>query len=75
MSAPLPVSRYFSWDAHTAYDWSFPPDKHLKFALGINNITSRMPPLAPRTFTDSNADISTYSPIGRLVYGTAAFAL
>jgi iron complex outermembrane receptor protein len=29
-----------------------------------------MPPLDPRTFTDNNVDVSTYSPIGRLVYGT-----
>lgn len=75
VSAPLPVSRYFSWDARAAYDWSFAPDKHLKLAVGINNLTNRTPPLAPRTFTDNNADISTYSPIGRLVYGTVAFAL
>jgi iron complex outermembrane receptor protein len=73
--APLPVSRYFSWDARVAYDWEFLSDRHLKAAVGINNITNRMPPLAPRTFTDNNADVSTYSPIGRLVYATVSLAL
>ena len=46
--------------------------KDLKFALGINNLTNRMPPLDPRVFTDNNADVATYSPIGRLVYGTVS---
>jgi iron complex outermembrane receptor protein len=31
-----------------------------------------MPPLAPQAYTDNNADVSTYSPIGRLVYLTAS---
>jgi iron complex outermembrane receptor protein len=73
--APLPVSRYFSWDLRTAYDWEFLTGRHLKVALGVNNLTNRMPPTAPRTFTDNNADVSTYSPIGRLVYGTVSMAL
>ena len=72
---PIPVSRYFSWDARVAYDWEFFSERHLKMAVGINNITNRMPPLAPRTFTDNNADAATYSPIGRLVYATVSMAL
>lgn len=63
--APLPVSRYFTWDLRAAYDWH-----KLKAAVGVNNLQDRMPPLAPRTFTDNNADVATYSPIGRLVYAT-----
>jgi len=73
--APLPVSRYFSWDARVAYDWEFLSDRHLKAAVGVNNIQNRMPPAAPRTFTDNNADVSTYSPIGRLVYATVSLGL
>lgn len=72
---PIPVDRYFSWDARLAYDWEFRSDRHLRTAVGINNITNRMPPLAPRTFTDNNADVATYSPIGRLVYATVSLAL
>jgi iron complex outermembrane receptor protein len=74
-SAPLPVSRYFSWDARLAYDWHGGPLKDLQLAVGVNNLTDRMPPLAPRTFTDNNADVSTYSPIGRLFYGTLSVSL
>jgi outer membrane receptor protein involved in Fe transport len=74
-SAPLPVSRYFSWDARVGYDWRGGTIKDLKLSLGVNNVTDRMPPLAPRTFTDNNADISTYSPIGRLLYGSVSVSL
>jgi len=27
-----------------------------------------MPPLAPRAFLDNNADVATFSPLGRLIY-------
>jgi iron complex outermembrane receptor protein len=47
----------------------------VKAAVGVNNLTNRMPPLAPRTFTDNNADVATYSPIGRLVYATVSVML
>jgi iron complex outermembrane receptor protein len=68
--SPLPVSRYSSWDVRAAYDWH-----KVKAAVGINNLTNRMPPLAPRTFTDNNVDVATYSPIGRLVYATVSVTL
>jgi iron complex outermembrane recepter protein len=68
--APLPVSRYSAWDVRAAYSWG-----KFKAALGVNNFTNRMPPLAPRTFTDNNADVATYSPIGRLVYATVSVTL
>lgn len=73
-STPLiPVGSYGAWDLRGAYDWH-PSQANgartLTFALGINNLTNRMPPLAPRAFVDNNADVSTYSPLGRLVYGT-----
>jgi iron complex outermembrane recepter protein len=68
--APLPVSRYSAWDLRAAYSW-----QKFKAAVGVNNLTNRMPPLAPRTFTDNNADVATYSPIGRLVYATVTVSL
>jgi hypothetical protein len=42
----------------------------------VNNIANKMPPLAPRAFANqyTNADIATYSPIGRLVYGNVTVA-
>jgi iron complex outermembrane receptor protein len=72
----LPVSSYLTWDLRLAYsvDHSASHDiiKGWSVALGINNIANRMPPLAPQAFTDNNADVATYSPIGRLIYGTAS---
>ncbi len=70
----IPVSSYVTWDARAAYDWHFggKDSRIMTFALGINNIADRMPPLAPRAFLDNNADVSTFSPIGRLIYGTVS---
>lgn len=68
--APIRVSDYSTWDLRAAYDWHGGKVKSLKFALGVNNLTNRMPPMDPRVFTDNNVDVATYSPIGRLVYGT-----
>ena len=68
--APLPVSRYSTFDVRATYTW-----QKFKLAVGVNNFTNRMPPLAPRTFTDNNADVSTYSPIGRLAYATVSVTL
>ena len=70
VSPPQPVSRYSTWDLRAAYDWHFDSAKDVKLAAGINNVTNHMPPLAPRTFTDNNADVSTYSPLGRLIYAS-----
>ncbi|MDB6092402.1 MAG: TonB-dependent receptor [Gammaproteobacteria bacterium] len=69
----IPVASYVTFDTRVAYDWRqeghHPGD--VLFALGVNNIADRMPPLAPRAFVDNNADVSTFSPIGRLIYATA----
>lgn len=70
VSAPLPVSRYSAFDVRASYDW-----EKVTMAIGVNNVTNRMPPLAPRTFSDNNADIATYSPIGRLLYATVSVKL
>jgi iron complex outermembrane receptor protein len=72
----IPVASYTAWDARAAYDWQLPrlhEGSKLTVAVGVNNLTDRMPPLAPRAFLDNNADVSTFSPIGRLVYGTLAY--
>jgi iron complex outermembrane receptor protein len=66
----IPVSSYMTWDVRAAYDWHTEQIKHLRLALGVNNVGDRMPPLAPRAFLDNNADVATFSPIGRLVYAT-----
>jgi iron complex outermembrane recepter protein len=69
----IPVASYYTFDARAAYDF---PIKYIRagskltVAVGVNNLADRMPPLAPRAFLDNNADVSTFSPIGRLIYGT-----
>jgi iron complex outermembrane receptor protein len=75
---PIPVNRYISWDARFGYNWRRPNAKFasdLSFALGVNNFMNAMPPLAPRAFVDNNADVGTFSPIGRLIYVTVAVKL
>jgi iron complex outermembrane receptor protein len=50
----------------------------IAFAAGMNNIFNRMPPISTNVntpsaaFTDLPADVSTYSPIGRLTYVQAS---
>lgn len=71
---PLPVSSYMTWDMRVSYTGENLFDKYGKewtIAFGINNIANTMPPLSPQAFTDNNADVSTYSPIGRLAYLSA----
>ena len=71
----IPVGGYTAWDLRGAYDWHLSGSaagRMVTLALGVNNLTNRMPPLAPRAFTDNNADVATYSPLGRFVYGTVA---
>ncbi len=41
--------------------------QELTLALGLTNLLNRMPPLSPQSFTDNDADVPTYSPLGRLV--------
>jgi iron complex outermembrane receptor protein len=71
---PLNVSDYTAWDIRAqklfeVHDgWLV---KTVTLSAGVNNIFDAMPPLSPHAFTDNNADVATYSPIGRLVYVTA----
>ena len=68
-----PVSSYMSWDLRGGYKGDAVATLGLKewnVAVGVNNIANRMPPASPQAFTDNNADVATYSPLGRLVYAT-----
>lgn len=73
-STPLiHVSSYSTLDIRVGYDFhaaNSGPLKAVKFGVGVNNIGNRMPPLAPRAFLDNNADVATFSPLGRLIYAT-----
>jgi outer membrane receptor protein involved in Fe transport len=67
----IPVASYVAWDLRTAYNWHMSPKREstvMTVALGVNNVANRMPPLAPRAFLDNNADVATFSPLGRLIY-------
>ena len=44
----------------------------MRILVGVNNMFDRMPPRAAQAFTDNNADVATYSPLGRLWYVTAS---
>ena len=71
----IPVSSYTAWDLRGAYDWHLTGNaagRTVTLALGVNNLSNRMPPLAPRAYVDNNADVATFSPLGRFVYGTVA---
>ena len=70
---PVRVNSYSAWDLRVAYRGgksAILGAKGWTLALGVNNIANKMPPLAPQAFNDNNADVASYSPIGRLVYGT-----
>ena len=76
---PMHVASYTAWDVRLAYLGTWGSTGALgRFgetwtaALGVNNIADRMPPASPQAFTDNNADVATYSPIGRLIYVSAA---
>jgi iron complex outermembrane receptor protein len=47
--------------------------KGLKVTLAVDNVTNSAPPLAPDTFTEANADTSTYNPVGRTYLVRADF--
>lgn len=68
---PRHVSSYMSWDLRLAYSGEkvdLAGIKSYTVAIGVNNVANKMPPLAPQAYPDNNADISAYSPLGRLVY-------
>ena len=74
----IPVSSYTAWDLRGAYGWHLTggaAGRMVTLALGVNNLSNRMPSLAPRAFVDNNADVATFSPIGRLVYATVSVML
>jgi iron complex outermembrane receptor protein len=69
--APVGVSTYSTFDARVAYKFGsagLPALQEARLAVGVNNMGDRRPPAAFKAFPDNGADVSTYSPIGRLWY-------
>jgi iron complex outermembrane receptor protein len=70
------VPSYSAWDASLSHQLRFAGTgtltrllSGLRVTVGVNNLTDRMPPLAPQSFgSDAGVDLSTYNPIGRLWY-------
>jgi len=72
---PQHVSSYMSWDLRASYSGQALLGKFGKgwtIAVGVNNLANRMPPAAPQAFKENNADVATYSPIGRMTYVNAS---
>jgi iron complex outermembrane receptor protein len=67
-TTPQDVSSYSSFDLGVSYNVNTSWVRDLKVTLGVTNVFNEMPPLAPNAFTDANADVGTYSPVGRLFY-------
>ena len=68
---PQRTSAYSTFDARLAYklgETEMLRLREARIAVGVNNMFDRKPPAAPRAFPDNGADVSTYSPIGRLWY-------
>ena len=70
------IKPYTAFDLRLAYavrDRDGTPSG-FSIALGVNDVFDRMPPVSTNVFTpsaaytDNTADVSTYSPIGRLIY-------
>jgi iron complex outermembrane receptor protein len=71
-----PVSSYSTFDASLSHDFKNLGNLHpwlkslsgVRVTAGVNNLADKMPIKAPQAYNESNADVSTYSPIGRLWY-------
>ena len=74
-----PVSSYSVWDSSVSHDFRNLGNVHpwlkalsaVRLTVGVNNIADKMPIVTPQAYNESNADVSTYSPIGRLWYVSA----
>jgi iron complex outermembrane receptor protein len=68
--APFKIASYTSVDVSASY--SFGSDYKMldgmTLRIGSTNVFNRMPPNGGGTFTEANADIATYSPIGRMIF-------
>jgi iron complex outermembrane receptor protein len=80
---PTKVDYYTSWDLQFSYTfdrasaerlWSFL--KGVTVRVGVNDLFNRMPPYSPlaqpANLNSNNADVATYSPIGRLFFFSAS---
>lgn len=78
-----PVAAYSVWDLGISYEFGRKAVmgkgasgylKGLRLTAGINNVGDKMPIETPQAYNESNADVSTYNPIGRFYYLSAKYA-
>ena len=77
----LPVAAYSTWDLAVSHTFAKSSTDTgfrrwvggLQLSVGVNNLADKGPILTPQSFNESNADVSTYSPIGRLFYVSAKY--
>jgi iron complex outermembrane receptor protein len=67
------VGSFSAFDLGFAYDFGhlhmYKALEGLKVTVGVNNISNKLPPLAPNVFPNTNADVGTYDgAIGRMFY-------
>jgi iron complex outermembrane recepter protein len=73
------VDPYYSWDASVSYTFDGTESgvlgqlKGLRVNVGVNNVLNRQPSHDLDVFSTDNADISTYSPLGRVVYTEVSY--
>ncbi|MDI1251497.1 MAG: TonB-dependent receptor [Lacunisphaera sp.] len=69
------VEAYHSFDISGSYtfgsEWKMLSGATVR--IGANNVLNEAMPMAGSTFTESNGDISTYNPIGRLIFMDVRF--
>lgn len=62
------AEHYSTYDFGVAYEFDdslVPVLDGLRLSVSVQNLGNELPPTLPNTFTNSNADDGTYSPIGR----------
>jgi len=72
---PFAIETYDAFDVATAYtfDSRWRWFNRLTLRVGANNVFNATPPFGGGTFGSANADIATYSPIGRLLFAEARY--
>ncbi len=71
------VASYSTWDAQVGYTFRGSNRgmlgwfNGLRVTAGVNNIANKFGPISPAFNGESNVDIATYSPIGRLFFVSA----
>ena len=73
------INAYYSWDASVGYTFNGSEPsylgrlKGLRVDVGVNDLLNRQPSTDYDIFSTDNADISTYSPLGRVIYMEASY--